>query len=165
VAHCQGISIQRVNSWFTGPSLQRGISNSKTERYCGDWIYIVMLNLFKSSVVGGTTLLLFSVNTILSCSIFFLFVFMKLIIPHAGIRHQFSRLLILIAIIWIDGNSFIFRITHKVKWDVRGVEHLISNRSYLVVSNHRSSADIFVLQHIFRHRIPFLKFFLKKELI
>jgi 1-acyl-sn-glycerol-3-phosphate acyltransferase len=124
-----------------------------------------MLNLFPSFVVGGITLLLFSVNTILVCSIFFLFVFMKLIIPHAGIRHQFSRLLILIAIIWIDGNSFIFRITRKVKWDVQGVEPLIFNRSYLVVSNHRSSADIFVLQHIFRHRIPFLKFFLKKELI
>ena len=76
-----------------------------------------------------------------------------------------SRILILIAIIWIECNSFIFRITHKVTWDVQGIENLTPNRSYLVVSNHRSWADIFVLQHIFKHRIPFIKFFLKQELI
>jgi 1-acyl-sn-glycerol-3-phosphate acyltransferase len=124
-----------------------------------------MLNLLPSSVVGGISLLLFSLNTILWCSILFLFVFIKLIIPHTWIRHQFSRVLIRIAIVWIECNSFLFRITQKVKWDVQGLENLSSNRSYLVVSNHRSWIDIFVLQHIFKHRIPFLKFFLKKELI
>jgi len=124
-----------------------------------------MLNLLPSSVVGGITLLLFSLNTILWCSILFLFIFIKLIIPHTRIRHQLSRLLILIAVVWIEGNSFILRITQKVKWDVQGIEDLTSKKSYLVVSNHRSWADIFVLQHIFKHRIPFLKFFLKKELI
>lgn len=124
-----------------------------------------MLNLLPSSVVGKISLLLFFLNTIFWCSILFLFVFIKLIIPHRGIRYQISRLLILIALIWIEGNSFIFRITLKVKWDVQGIEHLTSKRSYLVVSNHRSWVDIFVLQHIFKRRIPFLKFFLKKELI
>jgi len=124
-----------------------------------------MLNLLPSSVLGGLTLLFFSLNTIWWCSILFLFVFIKLIIPHRGIRHQISRLLVLIAVSWIEGNSFILRITHKVKWDVQGLEHLTSKKSYLVVSNHRSWADIFVLQHIFKRRIPFLKFFLKKELI
>ena len=126
---------------------------------------VIMLSLLPSSVVGGISLLLFCLNTILWCSVLFLFVFIKLIIPHTGIRHQFSRLLILIATVWIEGNSFIFRITQKVKWDVQGLENLSANRSYLVISNHRSWIDIFVLQHIFNHRIPFLKFFLKKSLI
>ncbi len=124
-----------------------------------------MLNFLPSSVTGVILLLLFSLNTILCCTILFLFVFIKLIIPHTWIRHQFSRLLIFIATVWIEGNSFILRITQKIKWDVQGIEHLTSKRSYLVVSNHRSWTDIFVLQHIFKHRIPFLKFFLKKELI
>jgi 1-acyl-sn-glycerol-3-phosphate acyltransferase len=35
----------------------------------------------------------------------------------------------------------------------------------LVTSNHQSWVDILVLQRIFNHKIPFLKFFLKKELI
>jgi 1-acyl-sn-glycerol-3-phosphate acyltransferase len=116
-------------------------------------------------MTGGLTLLLFGLNTIWWCSILFLFVFMKLIIPHKGIRQQISRLLILIAILWIEGNSFIIRITRTVQWDVQGIEQLTTKRSYLVVSNHRSWADIFVLQHVFKHRIPFLKFFLKQELI
>ena len=36
---------------------------------------------------------------------------------------------------------------------------------YLVISNHRTWADILVLQKVFNHRIPFLKFFLKQQLI
>ncbi|MCJ7771763.1 MAG: acyltransferase [Desulfobacterales bacterium] len=124
-----------------------------------------MLKLLPSSIKGGISLLLFSLNTIWWCSILLLFVFLKLIIPHTGVRHQFSRMLILIAIVWIEGNSFILQITQKIKWDVQGIENLTPKKSYLVVSNHRSWADIFVLQHIFKHRIPFLKFFLKKELI
>jgi 1-acyl-sn-glycerol-3-phosphate acyltransferase len=125
----------------------------------------IMFSLLASYVVGGLSLLLFILNTIWWCSILFLFVFIKLIIPHKGAREQISRLLILIATLWIDCNSFISRMTHKVKWDVQGIERLSSKRSYLVVSNHRSWVDIFVLQNIFRHRIPFLKFFLKEELI
>lgn len=124
-----------------------------------------MMKLVPSLMVGGVTLLLFGLNTVWWCSVLFVFVFIKLIIPHTWIRRQISRLLILIAIIWIEGNSFIFRITHAVQWDVQGIEHLTTKKSYLVVSNHRSWSDIFVLQHVFKHRIPFLKFFLKQELI
>ena len=117
------------------------------------------------TVVGALTLLFFSLNTILWCSVLFLFVIVKLIIPIEGIRDRISRLLVHIAMCWIDGNSLFFRITHRVQWDVQGIEHLTFEKSYLVVSNHRSWADIFVLQYIFKHRIPFLKFFLKQELI
>ncbi|MEZ4565573.1 MAG: 1-acyl-sn-glycerol-3-phosphate acyltransferase [Desulfobacterales bacterium] len=51
----------------------------------------------------------------------------------------------------------------NIRWDVQGLEGFSTDDSYLVISNHRSWTDIFVLQHIFNHRIPFLKFFLKKE--
>jgi 1-acyl-sn-glycerol-3-phosphate acyltransferase len=74
-------------------------------------------------------------------------------------------LLIRIAMIWIEGNSAIVGMTRQIEWDVQGVEHLDPGKSYLVVSNHLSWADIFVLQHVFKRRIPFLKFFLKQELI
>jgi len=124
-----------------------------------------VLKFISSSLVGGLTLILFGLNTVWWCSILFLFVIIKLIVPSEGIRHQISRILILIAIVWIECNSIIFRITHNVRWDVQGIENLTPENSYLVVSNHRSWADIFVLQHIFKRHIPFLKFFLKQELI
>jgi 1-acyl-sn-glycerol-3-phosphate acyltransferase len=51
------------------------------------------------------------------------------------------------------------------QWDIDVPANLNPQASYLVISNHRSWTDIFVLQHVFKGRIPFLKFFLKKELI
>ena len=124
-----------------------------------------MTNFVPSAFVGGLTLLLFGLNTVWWCSVLYLFVLIKLIVPYKGFRHRISLVLIFIANAWIECNSFIFQITHKVKWDVQGVENLSPENSYLVVSNHRSWADIFVLQHIFKRHIPFLKFFLKQELI
>ncbi len=118
-----------------------------------------------SALVGGATLLLFGLNTLWWGSILLLFAFIKIIVPHRGIKHRISRLLILIGMVWIEGNSFFVRMTRRIQWDVQGLEQLRPADSYLVVSNHRSWADIFVLQHIFKHRIPFLKFFLKQELI
>ncbi len=124
-----------------------------------------MLKKLQSNVVGAFASLLFCFNTIFWCSILFLFIPFKLFIPIKATRRYISRVLIFIAFIWIKGNSLIFGATQKVKWDVQGVDELTSNGSHLVVSNHRSWTDIFVLQHIFQNRIPFLKFFLKKELI
>ena len=124
-----------------------------------------MLNLLPSVVLEGILLLLFSLNTILWCSILFPFVLIKLIIPHKGIRYQFSKLLILFAIVWLEDNDFIFRITQKIKRDVQGLENLSLKKSNFVVSNHLSCTIIFVLQHIFKHRIPFLKSFLIKVMI
>ena len=120
---------------------------------------------WSSSIVGGITLLLFALNTLWWGPILLLFAFIKVIIPHAGVKKLISRLLILIGNVWIEDNSLIVRMMCRTRWDVQGLEHLRATASYLVVSNHRSWADIFVLQHIFKRRIPFLKFFLKQELI
>jgi 1-acyl-sn-glycerol-3-phosphate acyltransferase len=57
------------------------------------------------------------------------------------------------------------RITKNIHWEVAGLEGLGTDRWYLVIANHQSWSDILVLQKIFNRKIPFLKFFLKKELI
>ena len=124
-----------------------------------------MLNSLPSFALGSLTLLLLCLNTIWWCSILFIFALLKLITPVGRLRRQISQLLVLIAEAWVEGNSFLFAKIHKVQWDVQGTENLARKKSYLVISNHRSWVDIFVLQHIFKRRIPFLKFFLKKELI
>jgi 1-acyl-sn-glycerol-3-phosphate acyltransferase len=51
------------------------------------------------------------------------------------------------------------------RFDIKGLEGLTTKEWYLVISNHQSWVDILVLQRVFNRRIPFLKFFLKKELI
>jgi 1-acyl-sn-glycerol-3-phosphate acyltransferase len=48
---------------------------------------------------------------------------------------------------------------------VQGLESVDMQHSYLVTSNHQSWVDILVLQYQLNRHAPFLKFFLKQELI
>lgn len=56
-------------------------------------------------------------------------------------------------------------LTQKIKWDIRLPEGLKYNESYLICANHQSWVDIVVLQHALNRKIPFLRFFLKQELL
>ncbi len=47
----------------------------------------------------------------------------------------------------------------------QGLEGLRRKGWYLVSSNHQSWVDILVLQKVFHRRVPFLKFFLKRQLL
>ncbi len=124
-----------------------------------------MLNFLPAPLLGLVTALLFVTNTIILFSAMFPFILLKVFIPNAWIRHHLTRVVMFFGTAWIDVNSFIQKFTKGVKWDVQGLDGFSLDSSYLVVSNHRSWTDIFVLQHIFNRRIPFLKFFLKKELM
>jgi 1-acyl-sn-glycerol-3-phosphate acyltransferase len=53
----------------------------------------------------------------------------------------------------------------NTRWEVQGIETLERSEWYLVLANHQSWVDILVLQRIFNRKIPFLKFFIKKELL
>ena len=67
---------------------------------------------------------------------------------------------------WIGVNSAMIRLfTRGHDWRIDGVEHLRRDGRYLVLANHQSWVDIVVLQDVFNRRIPFLKFFLKQQLI
>jgi 1-acyl-sn-glycerol-3-phosphate acyltransferase len=66
---------------------------------------------------------------------------------------------------WIFINGFNQKIFSRCKFKVTGLKGLSNKEWYLVISNHQSWVDILVLQRIFNGKIPFLKFFLKKELI
>ncbi|KAA3613843.1 MAG: acyltransferase [Calditrichaeota bacterium] len=124
-----------------------------------------MLNFLPAPILGAASLLFISVNTIFWSIILYVFIFFKLISPLKSIRLFFARVATVCARFWVECNSFIFRVTQKMEWDIEGLENLDRKKSYLLVSNHRSWTDIFVLQQVFKREIPFLKFFLKKELI
>ena len=66
---------------------------------------------------------------------------------------------------WQDFNNFIMWLTAKIEWDVEGVGAISVDDWYLLVSNHLSWLDILVLQRVFNRRAPFLKFFMKQELL
>jgi 1-acyl-sn-glycerol-3-phosphate acyltransferase len=87
------------------------------------------------------------------------------LLPIAALRRRCDRVLVRLAENWISGNELILRLTQDIDRDIEGLEGLQPHDWYLVVCNHQSWVDILVLQGVFNRRIPFLKFFLKRQLI
>jgi len=124
-----------------------------------------MMKHLPGPVRGCLSLALYFINTIFWCILLFVMTFFKLVIPVKPWRALCSNILTRIANNWIGVNNFNQRLFSRTNMDVQGVEALDARDWYLVIANHQSWVDILVLQYIFYGKIPFLKFFLKKELI
>ena len=124
-----------------------------------------MLNFLPRVLVGVIAVTLLALNVIFWVIILFAFSVLKFIIPIPSLRRQCDKVLLWIAENWISCNSAWMKLTQKTKWDVQGDEGFNYKGWYLIVSNHQSWADIFVLQKLLNRRIPLMKFFLKRELI
>ena len=130
------------------------------------WHDTPMLNFLPSFVLTFFVPTLIALNTVFWFSLFLPIIALKLLFFFApGVQRWGSKVLMKLGSYWISGNSGVFYLTQKTRWEITGLEQLDMDKSYLVISNHLSWTDIVVLQHVFNHRIPFLKFFLKKELI
>ena len=103
-------------------------------------------------------------NTLIMVMPLYVLALLKLI-PVQGLRVFLSRGLVAIAETWIAINSAIIKLFAQVRFEVEGLDALEHDQWYLVTSNHQSWADILVLQSVLNRRVPFLKFFLKQELI
>ncbi|WP_395700863.1 acyltransferase [Aquabacterium sp.] len=119
-----------------------------------------------SSVLRGClTSLVLALNTLLIFALMLLPALIKLL-PIAPLRGLCDRVLNALASAWVAvNNGWIALAAPRARWDVAGLEGLHPRGWYLVASNHQSWVDILVLQRVFHGRIPFLKFFLKRELI
>lgn len=104
-------------------------------------------------------------NLVLHVLVLFLFTLLKVIVPIRSIRLVCSRVLVVIAESWIGVNSILFDLFTRIRWQIVGLEGLRRDGNYLVLCNHQSWVDIPVLQKVFNRRIPFLRFFLKQQLI
>jgi 1-acyl-sn-glycerol-3-phosphate acyltransferase len=124
-----------------------------------------MLRFLPGTIRGVLSLLLYVLNTIFWTTPLLFIAFLKLIIPIKGWRKICNITLNWIANNWIAVNNVNQRFTSKIRFDVAGIDDLNRNEWYMVLSNHQSWVDILVLQRIFHRKIPFLKFFIKKELI
>ncbi len=118
------------------------------------------------AVRGSLSLILYILNTVFWCIPLFGLVLAKAAVPLESWRRRCSRILNAIAENWIWVNNQNQRlIAGNTQWEVQGLETLERSEWYLVLANHQSWVDIVVLQRIFHRKIPFLKFFIKKELL
>lgn len=113
---------------------------------------------------GALSVLVVFANTIFWSVLLFGIALFKAVIPATGWRNFWGRVANDIAQRWVGVNSAGLELTKDIRWDVQGIEGLRPDRWYLLISNHQTMVDIVVLQKIFHRKIPFLKFFLKREL-
>ena len=106
-----------------------------------------------------------TVNTVVWFIPIFFLAIIKLLLPIRVIRRSITRALMVIGELWISVNGFLMRYAGTVTVQSHGVEKLRRDGWYLIVANHQTWVDIFVLQAVFNRQIPFLKFFIKQQLI
>ena len=124
-----------------------------------------MLHVLPGPVRGVLTLALIAVNTVAWCVPVYALILVKLAVPVPAWRPFLDRILTVCGESWISVNNAVLALTQSTTWDVRGIDGLARQGRFLVNANHQSWADIVVLQRVFNRRIPFLKFFVKQELI
>jgi len=111
------------------------------------------------------SLLYLMINTLFWTTPLFGVTAFRIVIPLRVWRRFCGVMAIWIAENWIFFNNFGLLLTRKMEFEVEGLENVSRKDWYLVISNHQTWVDIPVLQKVFYKKIPFLKFFLKKELI
>ena len=124
-----------------------------------------MLSFLPGWLTGTLSFLVYVVNTLFWIIPILIFSLLKAILPIAPWQKAMSYLLDNSATGWVGVNTLNQKLFLSTQIEVKGLEGISQKDWYLVVSNHQSWVDILVLQRLLNGKIPFLKFFLKKELI
>ena len=93
------------------------------------------------------------------------FAIFKLLLPVRTFRRMMTRWIMAMGENWVSLNAAILSVSNSTQWQVRGTEGLNASDWYLVIVNHQTWTDIVALQTVLNRRIPFLKFFIKQQLI
>ena len=125
----------------------------------------MLANFLPRSLVGSISFLLHIINTLFWVMPIFVLAFFKVTLPITALRKAIDLLLNACASNWISCNALIMRISKPIQWEIDLPDNISTNDWYLVMANHQSWVDILVLQNVFNRKIPFLKFFLKQQLI
>jgi 1-acyl-sn-glycerol-3-phosphate acyltransferase len=114
-------------------------------------------------VVIATILL--SLNSIIHVAPLLLVALIKAVVRVRPVQSVCDRVLMAIAASWIDVNSWMFDHLTDTEIVVTGLPDPMPEGHFLLLCNHQSWVDIPVLQKLFNRRLPFLRFFLKSQLI
>lgn len=121
-------------------------------------------------IIGILSTALVVSNLIINSIPLFVMTVLRVIVRLSGLKQAESRVARwadLVINSWVVINRFIFRALGLARVEVRwaGNEALSRDRWYLVVSNHQSWTDIFMLQTELYDALPPLKFFTKRQLL
>jgi 1-acyl-sn-glycerol-3-phosphate acyltransferase len=129
------------------------------------WSILSMLTVTLTHLRGVLAMAILVVHTTFWALPIYVVTLLKLAIPWKPWRKLCSRVMTRLSELWVSTNNVFLRLLLRTTWDIQGLEGLRTDQSYLVNSNHQSWNDIVVLQRVFSGHIPFLRFFIKQELI
>ncbi|MDX1583060.1 MAG: acyltransferase [Thermoanaerobaculia bacterium] len=123
------------------------------------------LSFLPPTVRGVISFCILAMNTVVCSALILPLALVKLIVPAVVVRKRIDRFLHAVAEGWISVNGIWIGLVRNRAWRIEGVEGLRADGWYLVVSNHQSWADVFILQEVLNRQIPLVKFTLKRRLI
>ena len=124
-----------------------------------------LLRKILRNLQGLVTFSACTINTIICFMPIMVFAVLKFLIPIKRVRNVLTRWIMSVGEAWIGCNALIFSIGNSTQWEFRGLEDLSRDHWYLVIANHQTWVDIVAMQTMLNRRVPFLKFFIKQELI
>jgi 1-acyl-sn-glycerol-3-phosphate acyltransferase len=117
------------------------------------------------SVKGSFAAFLLGLNVLVVFLSMLPLAILKLIVRLPVSRRLANRILNFQAELWVAVNNAWIALVGNRNWSISALPPLQRKGSYLVICNHQSWVDIFILQRVFFRQIPLLKFFLKRELL
>ena len=118
-----------------------------------------------ASIRGVLGLLVMLINTLVGIGPMMVIALAKLLVPHQPFQQRCARGVMWIAEKWVDANLAVLNRMLDTRWELRGDFSPRLDTSYLVLCNHQSWVDIAALVEVLNGRVPYYKFFLKRELV
>lgn len=104
------------------------------------------------------------VHTLFWCVPMYFFYCFKILSSNPKWLSIINPILIGTANNWIRTNNLMMDWTMSIKWELPNFDDLKLNQWYFIICNHQSWVDIMILHRIFLKKVPFIRFFIKKEL-
>jgi len=123
-----------------------------------------MFSALPSVILMPISFTLFCLNLAFCGSLIFIGGLLKFALPFKAFHQLLYYPMHTIYRFWALNNYLIMTACNNIKWTIKGDENLNKESWYLLIANHRSWLDIFVLSNFTRTRIPEPKYFLKESL-
>lgn len=116
-------------------------------------------------LTGALTFVVMSLALLLHFCVLLPLAVLKFLLPLPAWRRLMTQLIVGVATSWVGANAVIYRLMFPLAWQIELNGRLDPDKTYLLICNHQSWIDIQLLFDVFHRRTPFLRFFLKRDLI
>ena len=124
-----------------------------------------MLSFLPGPLLFVINFILIVINTVIIATPILILALLRVLLPFKTTIKLIEKLNLFLYGIWVHNNSLTIALTNKIDWQVNSQNITKIKNSCIIICNHQSWADIVMICHIFKGKIPITKFFLKHSLI